>query len=64
MNKLADYVKYASDYTKAEVLEMFLHLDTIIFMKDFKVQEISVINSFDKDTETLNFTTIDLDSLS
>ena len=64
MNKLADYVKYASDYTKAEVLEMFLHLDTIIFMKDFKVQEISVINSFDKDTETLNYTTIDLDSLS
>ena len=63
MNKLADYVKYASDYTKAEVLEMFLHLNTVIFMENFKVREISVINSFDKDTETLNYTQIDLDSL-
>lgn len=63
MNKLADYVKYASDYTKAEVLEMFLHLDTVIFMENFKVKEISIVESFNKEDETLQYTSIDLDSL-
>lgn len=63
MNKLADYVKYASDYKKGEVLEMFLHLNTVVFMENFKVKEISKIDSFDKEKETLNYTRIDLDSL-
>lgn len=63
MNKLADYVKYNSDYKKGEILEMFMHLDTVIFMRDFGVREISKIVGFDKEKETLIYENIDLDKL-
>ena len=63
MNKLADYVKYASDYTKDEALEMFVHLDTVVFMKDFGVREISEIKGFDKDKKELIYKKLDLNNL-
>lgn len=63
MNKLADYVKYASDYTKEEVLEMFLHLNTVVFMKDYGVREISEIVDFDKEKRELIYKKIDIESL-
>lgn len=63
MNKLADYVKYASDYTKDEALEMFVHLDTVVFMKDFGVREISEIKGFDKEKKELIYNKLDLNNL-
>lgn len=47
MKKLVDYIKYNSDYTQEEVLEMLVHLDTVIFMDDFSVKEIAEIEGFD-----------------
>ena len=47
MKKLVDYIKYNSDYTQEEPLEMLVHLDTVIFMDDFSVKEIAEIEGFD-----------------
>lgn len=47
MKKLVDYIKYNSDYTQEEALEMLVHLDTVIFMDDFSVKEIAEIEGFD-----------------
>lgn len=43
VDKLADYVKYESDYSVADIRHMLIGLKTIVFLKDFKVQEISEI---------------------
>lgn len=48
MKKLVDYIKYNSDYTQEEALEMLVHLDTVIFMDDFSVKEIAEIEGFDE----------------
>lgn len=47
MKKLVDYIKYNSDYTQEEALEMLVHLDTVIFMEDFKVKEIAEVTGYD-----------------
>lgn len=48
MNKLADYVKYASDYSQAEVLKMLTHLNTVVFMEKYKVKEIAEVVGYDE----------------
>ena len=53
IDKLADYVKYESDYTKADVIRMLKTMEVIIFMEDFKVKEISEIVGFSEATQTL-----------
>lgn len=47
LDKLADYVKYASDYSREDALKMLMSLEIIIFMKDYKVWEISEIDHWD-----------------
>ena len=53
IDKLTDYVKYESDYTKADVIRMLKTMEVIIFMEDFKVKEISEIVGFSEATQTL-----------
>ena len=53
IDKLADYVKYESDYSKADVIRMLKTMEVIIFMDDFKVKEISEIVGFSEATQTL-----------
>lgn len=49
MNKLVDYIKYNSDYSREDALEMLTHLDTVVFMKDFSVAEIAEVKGFDRE---------------
>jgi pilus assembly protein CpaF len=49
MKKLTDYIKYNSDYTQEEALEMLVHLDTVVFMENFKVKEIAEVAGFDEE---------------
>lgn len=42
-NKLADYVKYESDYSLTDIKRMLIGIKTIVYMKDFKVCEISEV---------------------
>ena len=49
MNKLVDYIKYNSDYSQEEALQMLVHLDTVIFMESFKIKEIAEIDGYDNE---------------
>ncbi len=41
--KLADYVRYESDYELCDILNMLKCMKTTVFLKDFKVEEISEV---------------------
>lgn len=53
MKKLVDYIKYNSDYSQEEALQMLLHLDTIVFMENFSVKEISEVVGYDEKEKNL-----------
>ncbi len=48
IDKLADYMKYESNYAKSEILKMLTNISVIVFMEDFKVKEISEVRGFDE----------------
>ncbi|MBQ8664042.1 MAG: CpaF family protein [Eubacterium sp.] len=58
MIKLADYAKYEGDYTREQVLEMLQDIRTIVFMKDFRVQEITEVIGFDEAEGNLIYKTV------
>ena len=43
MKKLADYIKYESDYSAEDAMKMLVYMKTVVFLKDYKVWEISEI---------------------
>ena len=55
LDKIADFIKYESDYSKEDALRMLSSLSTIVFMKDFKVTEISEIIGWDDTTRNVKY---------
>lgn len=55
MDKLADYIKYESDYSKTDALRMLRGIKYVVFMKDFKVAEISEVVGWDDEKEDLKY---------
>lgn len=55
MKKLVDYIKYNSDYTQEEALQMLVHLDTVVFMQDFCVKEVAEVSGYDSKTNNLTY---------
>jgi pilus assembly protein CpaF len=55
MKKLVDYVKYNSDYTQEEAMQMLVHLDTVIFMENFSVKEIAEVTGYDEEKKDLTY---------
>lgn len=53
LNKLVDYIKYASDYSKEDALQMLTHINTIVFLENFKVREISEVVGWDEEEKRL-----------
>lgn len=53
IDKLVDYMKYESDYSKEDLMKMLRSLDTVVFMKDFKAQEITEIVGYDETKKEL-----------
>ncbi len=53
IDKLADYVKYESDYSKEDVIRMLKTMEVVVFLEDFKVKEISEIRGFDEENHRL-----------
>jgi len=51
--KLADYIKQAVHYEFDECLRMLTGIETVVFLKNFKVEEISSVKGFDEKTKTL-----------
>ena len=58
INKLADYVMYASKYSHQEALYMLKELQVIVFMKNFKVAEISEVIGWDEERKNLRYRTV------
>lgn len=55
LNKLVDYIKYASDYSREDALQMLTHINTVVFLEDFKVKEISEVTGWDEKTKNLTY---------
>lgn len=55
MDKLADYIKYESDYTKEDALRMLRGIKLVVFMQDFKVKEISKVVGWDEKAKNLKY---------
>lgn len=55
MKKLVDYIKYNSDYSQEEALQMLVHLDTVVFMQDFGVREVQEITGYDPEIGDLTY---------
>lgn len=58
INKLADYVMYASKYSRNEALYMLKELQVVVFMKNFKVAEISEVIGWDYEKKDLKYRTV------
>lgn len=55
MDKLVDYVKYATDYPREDILRMLHYMRFIIFMKDYHIDEISEVTGFNNETHELEY---------
>lgn len=55
MKKLVDYIKYNSDYSQEDALQMLIHLDTVIFMEKFKVKEIVEIDKYNPEKKDFDY---------
>ena len=55
VNKIVHYTKYVSDMKKGELLEMLSNIDVLIFMKDFRIMQISEVCGFDYEKQNLIF---------
>ena len=58
IDKLADYIMYETKYSKEEAEYMLKDLGTVIFMKNFKVCEISEISGYDYEKKHLIYSPI------
>lgn len=55
MKKLADYVKYETDYSQDDILKMLCHMRFVIFMKDYHIEEISEVVGFNEERHDLEY---------
>lgn len=56
--RLADYVKYGSDYSLTEATRMLKDLEVIVYIESFKIQEISEIVGYDEDRKEIIYKSI------
>lgn len=56
--RMADLIKYGSDYTIAECLRMIKDMGIIVFMSHYKVQEIVEITGYDEEKQCLKLKTV------
>ena len=60
MDKIADYITYESSYTKAEALAELQRLNTVVFIKDFRVQDVAEVTGYDREKQTLIYNHVEL----
>lgn len=58
MNKLADYVKQATGYSLEDSKRMLGGIHLVVFMKDFKVKEISETCGWDEQAGEIRYNTV------
>ena len=57
-NKLADLVKYGSDYSFDEARRMLKTFDTVVYMENYQIQEILEVDGYDDETHQFNYINI------
>lgn len=60
INKLADYVKQATHYEFNECLKMLSGIQVVVFLENYKVKEISEINGYDYENNSLKIKKLDI----
>lgn len=55
MDKLADLVKYGSDYSFDEARRMLKTFDTVVYMENYQIQEILEVDGYDDATHQFNY---------
>lgn len=53
LDKLADYIKYASDYTKDQCMEMLTSMNKVFFLQSYRLKEITTIHGYDSEKHKL-----------
>lgn len=53
INKLADYIKQSTGYNFEDCLKKLIGMEVVVFMKEFKVYEITEISGYDERTKDL-----------
>ena len=49
MEKLADYCKWESDYSRSEIMKLLGCVKTIVFVDDFKIRQIAVNHGWEEE---------------
>ena len=55
MGKLADYIKYETDYPREDIMRMLRYMRFVIFMRGFKIEEISEVVGYDPQLRDLKY---------
>lgn len=55
LDKLADLVKYGSDYTFEEARRMLKTFDTVVYLEDYKIQQILEVTGYNDDTKQYDY---------
>ena len=58
MDKLADLVKYGSDYSFDEARRMLKTFDTVVYMENYQIQEILEVDGYNDETHQFNYINI------
>lgn len=54
--RLADYIKYASDYTQEEILKMMAtNTDAVLFLEDYRLKEILAVKEYDPVSKEIQY---------
>ena len=61
MDKLADYVLYDSNYKKEDALRMLRAVNTVVYMEDYQVREVSEITGWDSEKKELIYETVPIE---
>ena len=58
LDKLADLVKYGSDYSFSEARRMLKTFDTVVYMEGYKIREVLEVDGYDDKTDQYNYINI------
>lgn len=61
--KIADYAKYESDYSREDLLQMLTSLSNLVFLKNFRVAQLSKVKGWDNIQKEVIYRDIDLDEI-
>lgn len=50
LEKMSDYCKWASDYSRTEIMKLLSCVKTIVYIENYKVHEIAINQGFDEET--------------